>query len=106
MSVNTSLQSRLTAAMEHQKAGRLDQAEAIYQSILDEDPDQPDAIHLLGLIRMEQDRDLEAVEMMERCIRESETGWYCTDSYSTMTRLLSSKWRILHYSTNNYCRQQ
>lgn len=44
------------------------EAEQIYQLILAEDPQQPDAVHLLGLIRMEQERDEEAVELMERAL--------------------------------------
>ena len=36
--------------MAHQNAGRLQQAEAIYKSILQEQPHHPDALHLLGHI--------------------------------------------------------
>ena len=34
----------------HHQAGRLQKAEAIYQSILQNQPQHPDALHLLGLI--------------------------------------------------------
>ena len=54
--------------MEHQLASRLKEAEDIYQEILKKQPDQPDAIHLLGLIRAEQERDAEAVELMEKAL--------------------------------------
>ncbi len=58
--MSDSLKIRLHEAMSHQKAGRLAQAEQIYQAVLAEEPSQPDAVHLLGLVRMEQDRDEEA----------------------------------------------
>ncbi len=54
--------------MASQLEGKLTEAEQIYQDILKEDPDQPDAVHLLGLIRSEQEKDHEAVELMERAL--------------------------------------
>jgi tetratricopeptide (TPR) repeat protein len=63
-----SLKSKLETAMQHQVASRFDEAEKLYQEILAEDPEQPDAIHLTGLIRMEQERDGEAVALMERAL--------------------------------------
>lgn len=66
--MSESLKARLQEAMSHQKAGRLAQAEQIYQAILADDPKQPDAVHLLGLVRMEQDRDGEAVSLMEQAL--------------------------------------
>lgn len=63
-----SLAEGLKQAMDHQLARRFSEAEAIYLEILKDNPDQPDAVHLLGLIRMEQDRDEEAVELMEKAL--------------------------------------
>jgi protein O-GlcNAc transferase len=37
-------------ALEHHRAGRLPEAEAIYQKVLQADPDYADALHLLGVI--------------------------------------------------------
>lgn len=54
--------------MAEQLAGRLDAAEQTYQRILESEPSQPDAIHLLGLVRMEQERDEEAVQLMEKAL--------------------------------------
>ena len=59
---------RLKEAMKLQVAGQFNEAEAIYQEILADLPDQQDAVHLLGLVRMEQDRDDEAVQLMERAL--------------------------------------
>ncbi len=48
-SKEVSIPKELQTAFEHYQAGRLAQAEAIYQKILQVDPNQPDALHLLGL---------------------------------------------------------
>lgn len=59
---------RLRKAMQLQRESKFEPAEAIYQEILVEKTDHPDAIHLLGLIRSEQDRTDEAVELIEKAI--------------------------------------
>src|SRR6185437_4990453 len=45
-----SISQYLQAGMEHHQAGHLPQAEAIYQRILQIDPNHPGALHFLGLI--------------------------------------------------------
>lgn len=64
-----SLKESLGEAMAFQQARNYTKAEAIYASVLKDNPDQPDATHLLGLIRMEQDRDVEALELLERALK-------------------------------------
>lgn len=54
--------------MQLQLAGKFSEAEKIYRTILSADPEQPDANHLLGLIRMEQEKDDEAVVLMEKAL--------------------------------------
>ena len=44
------LQQAMDLAVEHHEAGRLQQAERIYQQILQANPKQPVALHLLGVI--------------------------------------------------------
>ncbi len=44
------LQQRLSTALNHHQAGRYDQAEALYHQILQQQPQQADALHLLGMI--------------------------------------------------------
>ena len=44
-----SVQGRLSCALESYRAGRLDEAERLYGEILEDDPDNPDALHLLGV---------------------------------------------------------
>ncbi|MEN6630373.1 MAG: SEC-C metal-binding domain-containing protein, partial [Sulfuricella sp.] len=40
----------LQAALAHHQAGRLLQAEEIYQQILQAEPNHPEALHLLGML--------------------------------------------------------
>jgi tetratricopeptide (TPR) repeat protein len=63
-----SLKESLETGMQHQLAAQYSQAESIYLEILKAEPDQPDANHLLGLVRMEQERDEEAVGLMEKAL--------------------------------------
>jgi Flp pilus assembly protein TadD len=52
----------LAAAMRHQQAGRLRAAERIYREILAVDPNQPDALHLLGVTSHQMGKHEVAVE--------------------------------------------
>lgn len=60
--------SSLDAALMSHKAGNLDHAEAVYRRILEEDPNNARALHLLGLILHQRGRPLEAVELIEKSI--------------------------------------
>lgn len=59
---------RLNTAMNMQLKADFSAAETIYQEILVSEPDNPDAVHLLGLIRSEQDENDAAVELIEKAI--------------------------------------
>jgi predicted O-linked N-acetylglucosamine transferase (SPINDLY family) len=58
----------LAIAFEHHQAGRLEAAEAIYRRILQADPEQADALHLLGLVAYRLGRYEQAVDCMGRAI--------------------------------------
>ncbi len=50
------------------RAGRLDQAEAIYRRILKADPDNAEALHLLGVVAGQRGDHDECVRLIERAI--------------------------------------
>jgi tetratricopeptide (TPR) repeat protein len=58
----------LAAAMQHHRAGRFDQAEAIYRAVLRHDPDEPAALHLLGLLLLDRGEPAESVVLITRSL--------------------------------------
>ena len=62
------IEQALDLAMQHHAAGRLPQAEQIYQQILQTDPSQPVALHLLGLIAHQVGDNEVAVDLITRAL--------------------------------------
>ena len=62
------LMKTLTDAVRYHQAGDLQRAEAKYRDVLDGDPEQPDALHLLGVIAHQQGQHELAVERICRAI--------------------------------------
>ena len=58
----------LAIALSHHQAGRLQAAEEIYRRILQAEPDQPDALHFLGVLTAQLGRRQEAVDYILRAI--------------------------------------
>ena len=58
----------LRAALEHHRAGRLVEAEAIYRRVLQADPRQPDALHLLGMLALETGNAPAAHQLISQAI--------------------------------------
>lgn len=68
----------LEEAIRHHQAGRLAEAEVIYQHVLRLTPDNPDALHLLGLIRRREGRFTLAIELISRAVElcPGNSGFY------------------------------
>jgi predicted TPR repeat methyltransferase len=64
------LQDAIRAAQHMQRHGDLDRAESVYQAILKALPQQPDALHFLGLLRLQQDRFDDAVALIHQAIEQ------------------------------------
>ena len=58
----------LAIAIQHHQSGRLQAAEQIYRQILAIEPNQPDTLHLLGVIAHQVGKHEMAAELMERAI--------------------------------------
>ena len=58
----------LAAALQQHQAGRLAEAETLYGRILRAQPDQPDALHLLGVLAHQSGRHAAAVELIGRAV--------------------------------------
>jgi tetratricopeptide (TPR) repeat protein len=59
---------RLSRARNSHVAGQLEQAEAIYREILARHPDQPDALHLTGVVAHQRGQHTDARELISRAI--------------------------------------
>ncbi len=78
--------SDFSQALSHHRAGRLGEAEAIYRMILATEPNQPDALRLLGMLARQAGRPELAIALLERAIavkpefseaqRELGNAWY------------------------------
>ncbi len=58
----------LTIGLQLQKAGRLAEAARCYRSVLDRQPDNADALHLLGVLLYQNGRLNEAIRMIGRAV--------------------------------------
>jgi tetratricopeptide (TPR) repeat protein len=59
---------RLMLAQRHHQAGRTAEAESLYREILQEAPEHPHALHLLGVLHHQQGRHAEAHALIERAL--------------------------------------
>ena len=64
----------IQAALEHHQAGRLPQAEAIFQQILLVEPNHPDALHFLGVIAFQGGKKDVAVKLISKAINANPTS--------------------------------
>ena len=62
------IQQALDLAVQHHTAGRLSQAEKIYQQILQSAPNQPVALHLLGVIAHQVGKNDTAVDLITKAL--------------------------------------
>lgn len=62
------LQKSLELALAHQRAGRLDDAEALYRQVLRQDPDNADALHFLGVLLAQRGDLMASIETIRRAV--------------------------------------
>lgn len=55
-------------ALQHQQAGRLDEAAAIYQALLRHNPDHPALLHQIGLLHHQAGRPAEGLQYLRRAV--------------------------------------
>lgn len=67
------LESILKKAMQRHKAGDLNVAERLYRDVLSENPSDPDALNLLGVLSIQTQRPDEAVSLIRRAIASDPT---------------------------------
>ncbi|MCH9673398.1 MAG: sulfotransferase [Gammaproteobacteria bacterium] len=60
---------QLTTALHYHQSGGIDQAAHIYRSILAQQPDEPDALHLLGICHHQRGDIAEAIQCLSRAVK-------------------------------------
>jgi predicted O-linked N-acetylglucosamine transferase (SPINDLY family) len=68
MSSSNVTQAKLSLAIEAHRRGNLDLAEKLYREILSQNPNEPDAIHLLGVIAIQAEQFPSAIALIEQAI--------------------------------------
>ena len=78
----------LEGGLRAHKAGRLREAEALYRAALESDPDNPDAVHLLGTICLQTGRYDLAASLIRLAIAKSrDNAVYCFNLGAALERL-------------------
>ena len=60
------IEQAVQIALQHHQAGRIAEAEKIYREVLNQRPNQADALHLLGVIALQVSRFDDAVDLISR----------------------------------------
>jgi tetratricopeptide (TPR) repeat protein len=72
-------------AIEKHIAGNLQEAEVIYRAILEVQPNEPDALHLLGLVAHQVGNNKTAINLLEKAIsvnpNASDFYFHCAEAY-------------------------
>lgn len=66
--MSSDISQLLQTGLEHHQSGRLREAEAIYQSLIKDQPQHPDAWHLLGILAHQAGNNEAAVNLIEKAI--------------------------------------
>jgi protein O-GlcNAc transferase len=71
------IRSVLTEAVRLHQAGQLEQAAALYRRVLTADLNSADALHLLGMVALQQGQPKTAAELIRKAIalNEREARW-------------------------------
>jgi len=87
-------------ALNLHRAGRVSESEALYKSIIATDPEQPEALHFLGLMSFQNDNTPEALDLINRSL-QANPGY--TDARNNLGNIYRSTG---DYSAALVCYQQ
>jgi len=83
--MSSNISQLIQTGLEHHQSGRLQEAETIYRSILNEQPQQLDALYLLGVLALQVGKGEIAVDLIENAIKikPNEPDFYnmCGEAY-------------------------
>jgi protein O-GlcNAc transferase len=81
----------IQVAVQHHRAGRLAEAEAVYRQILSQHPTQVEALHLLGMLAAQTGRLDSAIELLRQAI-QLKPGF--AEAYDTLANALKAKGQL------------
>jgi tetratricopeptide (TPR) repeat protein len=93
------IQHMLKQAVRHHGAGRLAKAEGLYRQILQADPENPYALHLLGVIANQMGDNEDAVELISKALKIAPNY---ADAYANLGNALQAMDRMDEALENYY----
>lgn len=90
----TTLSKRLTRAMQHHEAGQ-PEAEWLYCEVLAQQPNQANALYLLGLLAHQVGKLEVAITYYQQALTSSQTVWKPTVELGAALHTLEDCWRQL-----------
>ena len=88
MNYGISVPEAVKRGISHYQTGDLQQAEAAFRSVIDVQPDHPDALHFLGLIAHHFGHHDDAIDLIARSIRSNPQNPYCHNNLGEAYRAL------------------
>lgn len=92
---NKSIQQAINTAILHHQAGQLGAAEPIYNQVLAIDPENFDALHLLGVMAHQSGDNEAAITMIEKALRQDKTNPFAFnnlgEAYRALHRLIDAE---------------
>ncbi len=87
----TTIPEAIAVALQHHQAGRIKAAEQIYREVLAAEPNQPDAIHLLGVIAHQAGMPAVAIDLIGRAIQLKATE---SAFYTNLGNAFKAQWKL------------
>jgi len=72
--MSTTVEQTLGLAVKHHQAGRLTEAEAMYRRVLAEEPENANALHLLGVLAHQSGNNARALELIQQAVAINPTA--------------------------------
>lgn len=90
------LTQQLESAVDAQRRGEIEAAEAAYRAILDEHPEQPDALHFLGLVRYVQGEAEQAIDLIRRSLAVHPANAAAQNNLGNILKVLDRREEAAH----------
>ena len=78
----TSLQSNLSQAVDYHQAGDLDHAEDIYRQVLKDEPENPNALNLLGVLCSQREQFDESIDLLMKAVQTGDRFYSAHYNYA------------------------